>query len=137
MDLLARREHAVAELSRKLIEKGFDQFYVAEELATLVGEGLLCDSRYAESYVRSRMEKGFGPIRIREEMRQRGIDGRLVGDHLDFSDPSWIELAREAWLKRFSGGLPGDLKERARQMSFLQYRGFTSEQIKHIFNDPD
>lgn len=137
MDLLSRREHAVSELNRKLIDKGFDEATVSEELAVLVDEGLLSDARYAESYVRSRMTRGFGPIRIREEMRQRGVNEQLVGDHLDFRDPDWFELAREAWYKRFSGKLPSDLKERARQVSFLQYRGFTSEQIKHIFNDPD
>ncbi len=73
LDLLARREHAVAELTRKLIEKGFDEIFVHEALSALVDDGLLSDARYAESYVRSRMGKGFGPVRIREELRQRGV----------------------------------------------------------------
>ncbi len=137
LDLLARREHAVAELTRKLIEKGFDEIFVDEALSVLVDDGLLSDARYAESYVRSRMNKGFGPVRIREELRQRGVASVLVSDCVDFQDRCWIETARAAWQKRFGGKIPEDIKARAKQLQFLQYRGFTTEQTKHIFKDLD
>ncbi len=137
LDLLARREHAVAELTRKLIEKGFDEIFVHEALSALVDDGLLSDARYAESYVRSRMGKGFGPVRIREELRQRGVASVLVSDYVDFQDRCWIESARAAWQKRFGGKFPEDIKARAKQLQFLQYRGFTTEQTKHIFKDLD
>jgi len=137
MDLLSRREHAVAELSRKLVEKGFDAVFVDEALAVLIEDGLLSDARYAESYVRFRMQKGFGPVRIREELRQRGVANSLVSENVDFSDRCWIETAREAWQKRFGGEFPEDMKARAKQLQFLQYRGFTADQTKHIFKDVD
>jgi len=137
MDLLSRREHAVAELTRKLIDKGFDELFVAAALAQLVEDGLLSDARYTESYVRFRMNKGFGPVRIREELRQRGVASELVGEHVDFQDRCWIEVARGAWRKRFGGEFPEDMKARAKQLQFLQYRGFTSDQTKHIFKDLD
>jgi regulatory protein len=137
MDLLSRREHAVAELNRKLIDKGFDAVFVAEALAQLVKDGLLSDARYAESYVRFRMNKGFGPVRIREELRQRGVASELVSEYVDFQDRCWIDTARHAWQKRFGGEFPEDMKARAKQLQFLQYRGFTSQQTKHIFKDLD
>ncbi len=137
MDLLSRREHAVAELRRKLIEKGFDELSVDEALAGLVADGLLSDARYAESYVRSRMNRGFGPVRIREELRQRGVANELIGDCIAFQDQHWIEAARGARQKRFGSELPTEMKARAKQLKFLQYRGFTSDQIKHIFKDVD
>lgn len=137
MDLLSRREHAVAELSCKLINKGFDECFVDEALAKLVDDGLLSDARYTESYVRFRMNKGFGPVRIREELRQRGVTSGLVNDYVNFQDECWIETAREAWRKRFDGHFPEDMKVRARQQQFLQYRGFTADQTKHIFKDSD
>jgi len=133
MDLLSRREHAVAELRRKLIDKGFDEIFVVEALVQLVEDGLLSDARYAESYVRFRMNKGFGPVRIREELRQRGVANELVNECVDFQDRCWIENAKDAWRKRFGGEFPGDMKARAKQLQFLQYRGFTSDQTKHIF----
>ncbi len=137
MDLLSRREHAAAELRRKLIEKGFDELFVDEALAGLAADGLLSDARYAESYVRSRMNRGFGPVRIREELRQRGVANELIGDCLAFQDQRWIETARSARQKRFGSELPSEMKARAKQLKFLQYRGFTSDQIKHIFKDVD
>ncbi len=137
MDLLSRREHAAAELRRKLIEKGFDELFVDEALAGLAADGLLSDARYAESYVRSRMSRGFGPVRIREELRQRGVANELIGDCLAFQDQRWIETARSARQKRFGSELPSEMKARAKQLKFLQYRGFTSDQIKHIFKDVD
>ncbi len=135
MDLLSRREHAVAELRRKLINKGFDEEFVNEALAKLVDDGLLSDARYAESYVRFRMNKGFGPVRIREELRQRGVASDLVGKYVDFQDRCWSETAKNAWQKRFGGKFPEDMKARAKQLQFLQYRGFTADQTKHIFKD--
>jgi len=135
MDLLSRREHAVAELNRKLIEKGFDKVFVCEALAQLVDDGLLSDARYAESYVRFRMNRGFGPVRICEELRQRGVASELVVAHVDFQDRCWSETARNVWQKRFGGEFPEDMKMRAKQLQFLQYRGFTSDQIKDIFKD--
>ncbi len=137
MDLLSRREHAAAELRRKLIEKGFDELFVDEALAGLAADGLLSDARYAESYVRSRMNRGFGPVRIREELRQRGVANELIGDCLAFQGQRWIETARSARQKRFGSELPSEMKARAKQLKFLQYRGFTSDQIKHIFKDVD
>ncbi|MBL1260099.1 MAG: regulatory protein RecX [Thiotrichaceae bacterium] len=135
MDLLSRREHAVAELSRKLIGKGFDKAFVDDALVQLVADGLLSDARYAESYVRFRMNKGFGPVRIREELRQRGVANSLISDYVDFQDRCWVETARQAWQKRFGGEFPSDMKTCAKQLQFLQYRGFTSDQTKHIFKD--
>jgi len=133
MDLLSRREHAVAELSQKLIDKGFDESFVVEALAQLVDDGLLSDARYADSYVRFRMNKGFGPVRIREELRQRGVANELINEFVDFQDRCWIESAKDAWRKRFGGEFSDDMKARAKQLQFLQYRGFTSDQTKHIF----
>ncbi|MCF6324203.1 MAG: recombination regulator RecX [Gammaproteobacteria bacterium] len=135
MDLLSRREHAVMELRCKLVNKGFEEVFVDEALAQLVNDGLLSDARYAESYVRFRMNKGFGPVRIREELRQRGVTSEIVNEYVDFQDRCWSETARNAWQKRFGGKFPEDMKARAKQLQFLQYRGFTSDQTKHILKN--
>lgn len=137
MDLLSRREHSIAELTQKLMEKGFDEICIDEVLAVLVEEGLLSDARYVESYVRSRMNRGFGPVRIQQELRQRGIPGALISEHLNFQDESWPVVVKQVWQKKFGGAHPEDIHARARQQHFLQYRGFTTEQTKHIFKDLD
>lgn len=111
--------------------------FVHEALAVLVEDGLLSDARYAESYLRFRMNKGFGPIRIREELRQRGVSNALIDDYVNFQDVCWVATAKAAWQKRFGGALPEDRQAWAKQMQFLQYRGFTTDQTKDIFKDLD
>jgi regulatory protein len=132
--LLASREHSRLQLQRKLGERGFDEDTVASVLSELAAEGLQSDERYAESFVRSRIERGYGPIRIAAELREHGVDEALISDYLDFSDPLWPERLEEVRSRRFGEALPDDYQTRAKQARFLQYRGFTSDQIRRMLN---
>ena len=133
MDLLARREHATGEMRKKLIGKGIAAPLVDAALEKLVAEGLLSDRRFVEAFLLSRKNRGYGPLRIQAELRQRGIDDELIADHIDPRDELWADSIRAVWCKRFGNRLPQDMKERARQARFLQYRGFTNEQISRLF----
>ena len=135
MDFLARREHSEVELRRKLAKRGFDAGLIETTLADLVAENLLSNTRFAEAFVHSRFKKGSGPQKIHAELRERGIDEGLIDASIAEFDQQWRERVREVREKRFGAGLPGDFKERARQMRFLQQRGFTSEQISGVFKD--
>ena len=68
MDLLARREHGRAELTRKLRQRGAPAELIEAALERLADEGLLSESRYIESFIRGRASSGYGPLRIREEL---------------------------------------------------------------------
>lgn len=129
IDLLARREHSGAELQRKLSAKDFAEAEIDEALAGLAREGLLSNERYAECYVRSRTNKGYGPLYIQAQLRERGIDNTLSAHLIRLSDAQWFDNARAAARKRFGEKIPADVRERARQIRFLQQRGFTTEQI--------
>jgi regulatory protein len=133
MDLLARREHSVAELRRKLLNKGYSEQAVDEQLRRLEQENLLSDQRFAEAYVNFRSKKGFGPMRIQQELKQKGIDVALAEQYLDNND-YWRNIAKEVREKRFGTILPKDYKDIAKQMRFLQYRGFSNEQLRHLFD---
>ena len=143
MDLLARREHAVAELQRKLQafaqKKGHDvdTKAVLAVVNELQGEGLVSDDRFAEAFARYRMNQGYGPRRIQAELRERGVNEKILATHLDFGDPQWFVQAEQVRRKRFGDDLPEDLKERARQVRFLQYRGFTTDQINQALVEDD
>jgi len=99
----------------------------------LADEGLLSDQRFAEVYVRGRFERGCGPLRIRAELRERGISGDLTEQVLAELSRFWVESAGRQRSKRFGRQLPGDYRERTKQMRFLQHRGFTSDQIQAVF----
>ncbi len=134
MDLLARREHARAELARKLRQRDFSADEIDAALDRLAQEGLLSDARFAEAYVRQRAGKGFGPIRIRHELAERGVDAALIDAALVPWAEQWLAIAAAQWEKRF-GVAPEDAKARAKQQRFLQYRGFGFDIIREIISD--
>lgn len=131
---MARRDHSVTELSRKLQRKDFTQSDIDAVLGALCQEGLLNDARFAESYIRYRRGRGYGPLRIRAELIERGIAQDLIAEPLNAADESWLEDARKAWQKRFKNRLPEDMKARAQQTRFLLYRGFTGEHVNRLFH---
>ncbi len=128
MNLLARREHSLRELQQKLRRRFPDPELVAAELDRLVEENLQSDSRYAQSYVRQRAGRGFGPLRVRGEMRERGIADTAIELAFAEAEVDWAAVAREVYSKKFGSAPPGDMKERARRARFMQYRGFSAEE---------
>ncbi len=133
--LLARREHARLELSHKLRARGFEPEAVEATLDELEAERLLSDVRFAESYVTARVARGYGPQRIRAELRERGVGEEAIERELRSRPEDWFALACSARNKRFGGALPKDLKERVRQARFLQYRGFDTDQTRFALEE--
>lgn len=135
MRLLATREHSLSELQRKLVQKGHDEQDVADVLLQLKDENLQSDERFVECFINSRRERGKGPLHIQRELQQHNISSELVTTYLDVRDPVWLEKADTVRVKKFGTALPDDFNEKMRQTKFLEYRGFSHEQIRGIFND--
>lgn len=129
MALLARREHARRELADKLARKGCDAALASEVVAALERERLLSEERFAEALVRARQERGYGPVRVRRELEQKGVAPELVERALEAAATPWAEVLRRERRKKFGARLPRSFAERARQARFLQYRGFSFDQI--------
>lgn len=127
MNLLARREHSVRELRNKLLRRFPDEEMIAEQLQRLTDERLQSDARFADSYARQRCEKGYGPLRVREELRERGVDEADILLVMDALEIDWTALAAEVMRKKFGAAPPRDIKEKARRGRFMQYRGFSLE----------
>ena len=119
MNLLARREHSQLELYRKLQVRGYNNDLINDTIEELIKEDLQSDERFAENYIRSRMRRGFGPIRIALELRERGVDQDIIEKLVDKHNEKWQKLAMEVKRKKF-----GEQKMDAKQIRFMQYRGF-------------
>ncbi len=130
--MLAGREHSCFELKTKLKNKGHNATDIDEVIEQLVQDKYLNESRFTEIFIRSKSNRGVGPIRIRLELQQRSIDESLIDAYLDFNQPEWFERAMEVRCKRFGENLPEELNEKARQIRFLQQRGFTQKQIMSV-----
>lgn len=133
MNLLARREHSVAELVKKL-STDFEHDDIIVVICKLTEKNLQSDQRFAENYLRYRSQRGFGYQKIRQELKERSVAVELINGALTESDIDWFALAADARCKRFGEQEPEDFKQRAKQQRFLQYRGFTHEQITESFN---
>lgn len=137
--MLSRREHGESELAAKLMAKGYAAAVVDSLIADFKARGLVSDARFTEALVYARTRRGYGPLRIIQELRQKGIDDGLIERLVDVGDSHWTEALREVRLKKYGKSQPKDYQEWARQARFLQSRGFTAEQIRRAtgFEDVD
>tara|TARA_R110000796_G_scaffold252554_2_gene387599 strand:- start:5927 stop:6370 length:444 start_codon:yes stop_codon:yes gene_type:complete len=124
LDLLARREHSRREMLRKLQQRGASPAVCEATLDQLEEDGLLSDERFCEAYIHARSQRGIGPQRLREELRERGVAEQLVEQYLQALQRDWMETAQQVFAKRFPEGPARDAKERGKQLRFMQYRGF-------------
>ncbi|MEK6551593.1 MAG: regulatory protein RecX [Pseudomonadota bacterium] len=124
-------------MREKLTVRGCPTVVAEEVVSRLEAERLLSEDRFAESYVQARRRRGYGPVRIREELSRRGVDDDTIARWLDAGSRDWLEELRRVRRKKFGASVPGDYRERARQARFLQYRGFPAEQIRQILSNRD
>lgn len=129
LQLLSRREHGKEELRRKLTATESDADLVAELLLWLQEQDWLSDERFAQQFVRSKSYSGYGPIRIRMDLRQKGVENTIIERALEQAEVSWLEQARSVWSKKFHKPAK-NWQEKAKQQRFLAYRGFEDKQIR-------
>lgn len=83
----------------------------------------------AEVYAEERLHKGFGPLRVRRELRERGVSDALIDPNLDRTAQEWLEQLARVHRRKFGTGPVVDAKDLARRARFLESRGFPSELI--------
>ena len=131
---LARREYSRRELCTRLIGKGCASPVADQVASDLEASGLLSDERFVESLIRARRTRGYGPLRIQRELQEKGVAPDVIGRWIDCAAPDWIDDLRRVQRRKYGARKPSSLAERARQTRFLQYRGFTFEQIQRVLS---
>ncbi len=127
MRFLARREHSRAELRRKLGPKvvpGDDLEVLLDELAR---SGWLSDARFAEQSIRAKARR-YGPLKLKHQLRERGVDDETIAAGFKAAGADGASHLQSIWASHF-GSPPADDRERARQVRFLQGRGFALEEV--------
>ena len=123
---LGRREYGIEELRRKLVQRGADSQIVDKVVGDLADADLVSDQRFTEMYVRMRIRNLFGPLKIRGELRSRGIPDQQIGEAMPEGQEIWFDSASQWARKRCQGEL--DYAGRAKIYRGLMNRGFTHEQ---------
>lgn len=121
---LARREHSTLEIRRKLKQKGFSEADIETSISRLIENNLLSDERFTETYINMRRQRGYGPQRISQELRERGVTDELFNDFLDRNNPEWKQVMRQQYAKKYGHEPAVDYAEKAKRAKFLQARGF-------------
>jgi len=134
MKILARREYSRAELRAKLLPCAREGDDIEAVLNELEKRNWLSDERAATQIMHSKRSR-FGAQRIAHELRLKGIADNLIGDVLPQLRETELAAARVVWERKF-GKLPQDAKERARQVRFLQSRGFAIDVIFQTLRMP-
>jgi regulatory protein len=130
--MLARREHSAFEMHRKLKQKDLDEAEIEEAITALQQEGLLSDERFAESYINMRQAKGYGPVRIAMELRERGVAEAVYEPYLRDQSIDWMAVLKAAYVKKYGSSRCDDYSEKAKRMRYLQYRGFALDKIHEL-----
>ena len=137
--LLAARDFATQELREKLESKGYDPQASADAVAELVDGKILDDARFAEQFVAYHANRGHGSLRIAGDLKALGVPQELIAAALS-GGPEWRALAREVRIRKFGLAAPATWADKGRQARFLQYRGFSSDDIRAAISgdfDPD
>jgi regulatory protein len=141
--LLSRREHSQKELRGKL-SKRFSSKVVDEVLQELLGTGLLSDRRFAETLIRVRFSRGYGPLYISQELSAKGVDKELAQECLSVYKDRWLISAKDVVNRKKSGpstqlDIEGggnrdsdSFTLNAKHARFLCQRGFSAEIIYQV-----
>ena len=134
MDLLARREHSEQELRRKLTSRGYASETIDQTLNELIRDRLQSDERFTEAYVNHRFNAGVGPLKIRYELRRKGINDLLADAFLEPLSDRWHQSMVHQRMRKFGEAIPAGYAERMKQARFLQNKGFSPESVMRLFH---
>lgn len=131
LGLLARREHSRRELTLKLKQGGYegDEAYAA--IDRLGEQHYQDDDRFAETLLRSRVSQGYGPMRLRAELKSHGLADARIRQLLEENEVDWEVVAASQLRRRYGAGTK-DPAERARRAQFLLRRGFAAATVRSV-----
>lgn len=127
---LSRREYSKQELIEKMKSRGIENAAAVEVAEELEAKQLLSDRRFAEQLTFTRIRKGYGPLRIRADLRTKGVGHELINEVLALDDDEWNQAAKSALQRHFGESPPRHSADRARQIRYLERRGFSNSQIR-------
>jgi regulatory protein len=134
LKLLTTREHSRYELWRKLYRRGYPAEDVDAVLDDLAAQDLLSEERMLAAYVAERLQKGFGPLRIRAELKAKGLSDAAIDPHLAVDDDACLALMAGVDAGRFGPAPENDRQTLAKRARFLEYRGFPAHLIARVLD---
>jgi regulatory protein len=130
--LLGRREYSEFELVQRMRLKWPGAQGTQELVEALVDENLVSDERFTDSFVRVRLQRLQGPMKIKAALRSKGVSDALISSRLYDSGIDWKDLASQ-WLERQQAG-EISFDEKKKYYRRLVNRGFAHDQAMDALN---
>ena len=134
LSYLVRRDYSRLELYQRLVAQGFQSTAVNDTLDDLQLGGYQSDERFTEMFIRSRINSGDGPFKIKIALRGKGICDSLALAVIDKLGIDWFEQAKKVHSKRFGDFSAEDIKELSKQARYLKQKGFCQDHIDSVIN---
>lgn len=132
LGMLARREYSQRELRTRLERAGCDEAESQVALGKLQQQNYQDDRRFGEMLVRTRIGQGYGPARIRAELRSHGLVDAAIRGLIDGAEADWTQLAAAQLRKKYGVRPAADHVERAKRAAFLLRRGFAADTVRIV-----
>ena len=137
VNLLARREYSEFEIRNKMQEKAFPEEEIDQAIAQCQAKNWQSDRRFAENYLNSRAQKGYGAIRIRQELRQlKGVSSEIIDETLMETEVDWYEMAENLLRKKFPDYAdPQTPKMKQKMWQYMMSHGFRSDEFADLIGN--
>jgi regulatory protein len=132
LGLLARREHSRRELKTKLRQGGYEGEETSAAIDRLGEQQYQDDDRFGEVLLRSRIAQGYGPMRVRAELKSHGLGDARIRELLDAAEADWVAMAAAQLRRRYGGKATSDPAERGKRAQFLLRRGFATATVRSV-----
>ena len=130
--LCSKAEYCEADVYRKALKQlEGDAAAAAEVVASLVEDRYVDDARYASAYAREKAGiQGWGPIKIRFQLRAKGVKDALITEALEEIEPEKADSKLDKLLQAKSRSLEGDPEIRLKLLKFGLSRGYNYDDVE-------
>jgi regulatory protein len=132
---LSLREHSIKELTDKLTQKGYEEISIRKVIEECIGYNYLNNERFAEIFWRNRSAKGFGPNKIRIELKLKGIDSQLIQSSSQQKEIDFEKVVKSVYFKKYKGIQIVDFKDKLKRQNYLYQRGFDRDLIDLVIDE--
>ena len=132
LGLVARREHSRMQLKTKLKQSGYEGEETTAAIDRLGEQEYQDDERFAGMLLRSRISQGYGPMRLRMELKTHGLADAKIRELLEAAEVDWLVSAANQLRRRYGATRPADAAERAKRAQFLLRRGFDGSTVRSV-----
>ncbi|QLB20405.1 recombination regulator RecX [Vespertiliibacter pulmonis] len=130
--LLSRRDHSERELRQKLKQKEYTPQEIDQAIERAQQQNWQSDERFCQHFIRYRSQQGYGPNRLKQELRFKGVSERIISQELENSEIDWFDLAECLFEKK----RPADwnLKTKQKMWRYMISHGFYSDHFSHLMD---